>query len=257
MGVFAYRSLAEEIRRETHRTLTVIAEQKTQQIEELLDEIPHDSRVNFSGHSQLETLFAQWLSSGRRSEPLLAQMQAVAREGVRVKGSQGLAAVDAQGRTAFVPPPGRPHAARRPDCQTSCAAPAHRTGRPAPHRARPGALRCARAHRPRPAEARWVWPTLSWRADETLYPLVSAWAPCPPARQKRYLVRREEAQVRFVSPLRHHPQARALPDRGPEHPHPAAQTGRARRARHPVRRSASAARCPCWPMHRPCRAPPG
>ena len=30
MGVFAYRSLAEEIRRETHRTLTVIAEQKAQ-----------------------------------------------------------------------------------------------------------------------------------------------------------------------------------------------------------------------------------
>lgn len=86
MGVFAYRSLAEEIRRETHRTLTVIAEQKTQQIEELLDEIRTDARVNFSGHSQLETLFAQWLSSGRRSEPLLAQMQAVAREGVRVKG---------------------------------------------------------------------------------------------------------------------------------------------------------------------------
>jgi len=38
MGAFAYRSLAEEIRRETHRTLTVIAEQKRLQIEDLLAE---------------------------------------------------------------------------------------------------------------------------------------------------------------------------------------------------------------------------
>ena len=204
MGVFAYRSLAEEIRRETHRTLTVIAEQKTQQIEELLDEIRTDTRVNFSGHSQLEALFAQWLSSGRRSEPLLAQMQAVAREGVRVKGWQGLAAVDAQGRTAFVAGQAdlTPHTAliadilRRPRIEL---VDLHRTAQGQVHF---GVLAPIGPGPQGPLGVAY----LSWRADETLYPLVSTW-PVPTRTAETYLVRREEAQVRFVSPLRHHPQA--------------------------------------------------
>ena len=204
MGVFAYRSLAEEIRRETHRTLTVIAEQKTQQIEELLDEIRTDARVNFSGHSQLEALFAQWLSSGRRSEPLLAQMQAVAREGVRVKGWQGLAAVDAQGRTAFVAGQAdlTPHTAliadilRRPRIEL---VDLHRTVQGQVHF---GVLAPIGPGPQGPLGVAY----LSWRADETLYPLVSTW-PVPTRTAETYLVRREEAQVRFVSPLRHHPQA--------------------------------------------------
>ena len=204
MGVFAYRSLAEEIRRETHRTLTVIAEQKTQQIEELLDEIRTDARVNFSGHSQLEALFAQWLSSGRRSEPLLAQMQAVAREGVRVKGWQGLAAVDAQGRTAFVAGQAdlTPHTAliadilRRPRIEL---VDLHRTAQGQVHF---GVLAPIGPGPQGPLGVAY----LSWRADETLYPLVSTW-PVPTRTAETYLVRREEAQVRFVSPLRHRPQA--------------------------------------------------
>ena len=203
MGVFAYRSLAEEIRRETHRTLTVIAEQKTQQIEELLDEIRTDTRVNFSGHSQLETLFAQWLSSGRRSEPLLAQMQAVAREGVRVKGWQGLAAVDAKGRTAFVAGQAdlTPHTAliadilRRPRIEL---VDLHRTAQGQVHF---GVLAPIGPGPQGPLGVAY----LSWRADETLYPLVSTW-PVPTRTAETYLVRREEAQVRFVSPLRHRPQ---------------------------------------------------
>ena len=203
MGVFAYRSLAEEIRRETHRTLTVIAEQKTQQIEELLDEIRTDARVNFSGHSQLEALFAQWLSSGRRSEPLLAQMQAVAREGVRVKGWQGLAAVDAQGRTAFVIGQAdlTPHTAliadilRRPRIEL---VDLHRTAQGQVHF---GVLAPIGPGPQGPLGVAY----LSWRADETLYPLVSTW-PVPTRTAETYLVRREEAQVRFVSPLRHRPQ---------------------------------------------------
>ena len=200
MGVFAYRSLAEEIRRETHRTLTVIAEQKTQQIEELLDEIRTDARVNFSGHSQLEALFAQWLSSGRRSEPLLAQMQAVAREGVRVKGWQGLAAVDAQGRTAFMAGQAdlTPHTAliadilRRPRIEL---VDLHRTAQGQVHF---GVLAPIGPGPQGPLGVAY----LSWRADETLYPLVSTW-PVPTRTAETYLVRREEAQVRFVSPLRH------------------------------------------------------
>jgi PAS domain S-box-containing protein len=204
MGVFAYLSLAEEIRRETHRTLTVIAEQKTQQIEELLDEIRTDARVNFSGHSQLEALFAQWLSSQRHNEQLLAQMQNVAREGVRVKGWQGLAAVDAQGRPAFVAGQADlgPHTAliadilRRPRIEL---VDLHRTAQGQVHF---GVLAPIGSGPQGPLGVAY----LSWRADETLYPLVSTW-PVPTRTAETYLVRRDAAQVRFVSPLRHRPQA--------------------------------------------------
>ena len=204
MGVFAYRSLADEIRRETHRTLTVIAEQKTQQIEDLLGEIRTDARVTFSGHSQLEALFARWLSSPNGNDPLLAEMQTVARDGVRVKGWQGMAVLDAQGRPAFVA--GQvdlaPHTAliadvlRRPRIEL---VDLHRTSQgtvqfgvlapigPGPQ----GTLGVA---------------YLSWSAAKTLYPLVSTW-PVPTRTAETYLVRRDDAQVRFVTPLRHRAQA--------------------------------------------------
>ena len=57
VSAFGYRSLSEEIRRETHRTLAVIAEQKRQQIEGWLGEARVDAEMYFSGHSQLEALF--------------------------------------------------------------------------------------------------------------------------------------------------------------------------------------------------------
>ena len=84
-------------------------------------------------------------------------MQAVAREGVRVKGWQGLAAVDAQGRTAFVAGQAdlTPHTAliadilRRPASNWSTCT--------APPKAR-CTLACS--HPSAPAhKARWVWPT--------------------------------------------------------------------------------------------------
>src|SRR5574343_1228806 len=101
VGSFVYSSLADEIRRETHRTLTVIAEQKSQQIADLLDEIHTDARVTFAERSRGEHLFAQWLASERRDPALLADMEATARDGVRVKGWQGMALLDARGQTVF------------------------------------------------------------------------------------------------------------------------------------------------------------
>src|SRR5690606_47452 len=56
VGAFGYRSLSEEIRRETQRTLAVIAEQKRQHIEGWLAEARVDAQMVFSGHSQLETV---------------------------------------------------------------------------------------------------------------------------------------------------------------------------------------------------------
>ena len=73
VSAFGYRSLSEEIRRETHRTLAVIAEQKRQQIEGWLGEARVDAEMYFSGHSQLEALFEHWIDGERvMLETLLA-----------------------------------------------------------------------------------------------------------------------------------------------------------------------------------------
>ena len=200
MGVFAYRSLADEIRRETHRTLTVIAEQKTQQIEELLGEIRADARVNFAGHSQLEALITQWLSSDRRNQRLLAEIQNVAREGIRVNGWQGMAVMDAQGRPAFVTGQAdlAPHAdliadiLRRPRIAL---VDLHRT---AQGKVQFGVLAPIGSGPQGPRGVAY----LSWSAAETLYPLVGTW-PVPTRTAETYLVRRDGTQVRFVTPLRH------------------------------------------------------
>ena len=68
IGVVGYRYLSDEIRRETHRTLAVIAEQKRQQIEAWLGEARVDADLAFYGHSQLELLFSEW-SKGERKDP--------------------------------------------------------------------------------------------------------------------------------------------------------------------------------------------
>jgi PAS domain S-box-containing protein len=202
VGAFVYRSLADEIRRETHRTLTVIAEQKTQQLEDLLDEIRTDARVNFSTRSPAASLFAQWLDGGRRNARWLTDMQTAAREGVRVKGWQGMVVLDLSGQPVF----------------------RHGTADLAPHTA----LIAELLKRPRielvglhqttqgPVQFGVLAPIgpdpkaplglayLSWNAAETLYPLVSTW-PVPTRTAETYLVQRDQAQVRFVTPLRHHP----------------------------------------------------
>ena len=76
VGAFGYRSLSEEIRRETQRTLAVIAEQKRQHIEGWLAEARVDVRMVFTGHSQLEALFEAWLDGGRRDDAAFARDEA-------------------------------------------------------------------------------------------------------------------------------------------------------------------------------------
>ena len=50
VGLVGYRYLSDEIRRETQRTLAVIAEQKRQQIEASLTEARIDADLAFYGH---------------------------------------------------------------------------------------------------------------------------------------------------------------------------------------------------------------
>ena len=197
VGAFGYRSLSEEIRRETQRTLAVIAEQKRQHIEGWLAEARVDAQMVFSGHSQLEALFAGWVDGGRRDEVAYARMQALVEELVRLRGWQGLALIDAEGAPALV--------VGSPDLSTHAERIADVLRRPrvefvdlhedAQGRTHYGVLA------PVGVPARGV-AYLSWEAEAALYPMVEAW-PVPTRSAETYLVRRDGEGVRFLTPLRH------------------------------------------------------
>ena len=98
-GSFGYRSLSEEILRD-QRTLAVIAEQKRQHIEGWLAEARVDAQMVFSGHSQLEALFASWVDGGRRDDGgVRAHAGVLVEELVPPARLAGLALIDA-GRRA-------------------------------------------------------------------------------------------------------------------------------------------------------------
>ena len=197
VGAFGYRSLSEEIRRETQRTLAVIAEQKRQHIEGWLAEARVDAQMVFSGHSQLEALFAGWVDGGRRDEVAYARMQALVEELVRLRGWQGLALIDAEGAPALV--------VGSPDLSTHAERIADVLRRPrvefvdlhedAQGRTHYGVLA------PVGVPARGA-AYLSWEAEAALYPMVEAW-PVPTRSAETYLVRRDGEGVRFLTPLRH------------------------------------------------------
>ena len=102
IGVVGYRYLSDEIRRETHRTLAVIAEQKRQQIEAWLGEARVDADLAFYGHSQLELLFSEWSKGERKDPATLKRMQGLMEEMAKARGWAGLAVVDAEMRPAIV-----------------------------------------------------------------------------------------------------------------------------------------------------------
>ena len=102
LGAVGYRYLSEEIRRETHRTLAVITEQKRQQVEAWLGEARIDADLAFFGHSQLEVLFDQWSKGGRRDDGSLARMKSLMEAMAKARGWAGLAVVDAGAKPAFV-----------------------------------------------------------------------------------------------------------------------------------------------------------
>ncbi len=197
VSVFGYRSLSEEIRRETQRTLAVIAEQKRQQIESWLLEAKVDAEMYFAGHSQLEAMFERWVDGGRRDEAALARMRALIEELARLRGWEGVALVDAGGAPAL--------SLGAPDLSAHAALIADVLRRPrvelvdlhvdAQGRVSFGVLA------PVGAPARGV-AYLTWSARSELYPMVESW-PVPTRSAETYLVRRDEGGVRFLTPLRH------------------------------------------------------
>ena len=204
VGVAAYRYLSAEIRDETHRTLAVIAEQKREQLESWLQESSIDASLYFSGRSQVARDLADWLGGGRQDTTLLGQIRGRMEEFARVRGWRGIVVLDHDGRPIVtvgeadlggqavllreLPQQSRP---RLVDLHLDPAGDA-RYGLLAPIVSASGQTIGAAY--------------MSRKADDVLYPMVVRW-PVPTQTAETYLVRREEAGVRFLTPLRHQPQA--------------------------------------------------
>ncbi len=204
IGAFAFRLLSDDIRDETHRTLAVIAEQKRQQLEAFLAESRLEAELHFSGNALLPMLLDQWLDGGRRDEALLARMQDRLDEVMRVHGWAGVAVLDAEARPLAV--------VGEVDAREQEALAREILSRPRIesvdlHRnARGEAEYGVLAPIGLPGAAPLGVAYLVWRTDRTLYPLVESW-PVPTRTAETYLVRRDGDQVRFLTPLRHHPGA--------------------------------------------------
>ncbi|MFT3760882.1 ATP-binding protein [Thauera sp.] len=200
IGAVGYRYLGDEIRRETHRTLAVIAEQKRQHIEDRLHKAQIDAGLYFSGHSQLETLFGRWLDGGRQDGEALARMRELMQEAVVARGWAGVALIDAAGEQAFAvgDADSRAHAEAIRDVLHTPRVVLVDFYLNAQGEARYGVL----APVGRPGAAPRGVAYLTWRADETLFPMVETW-PVPTRTAETYLVRRDGGGVRFLTPLRH------------------------------------------------------
>jgi PAS domain S-box-containing protein len=204
IGAVGYRYLSGEIRDETHRTLTVITEQKRQQIEDWLNEIRIDAKLHFSGQSELVTLFGQWLEGGRKDAALLERMRIHIEEVARARSWGGLAVLDAAGRAALVVGDVdiREHDALVQDVLRRPRIELVDLYRNAKGESYVGVLAPIGASGAAPLGVAY----LTWRADQTLYPQVESW-PVPTETAETYLVRRDGERVSFLSPLRHQPAA--------------------------------------------------
>jgi len=202
IGMIGYGYMSEEVRRGTHRTLAVIAEQKRQHIENLLAEARDDAELYFSADSQLVTWLGQWLDGEQRDPALLGRMRALIDNVGRVRGWSGVVLLDTAGRPLLVAgdaelPPGVELAAdivRQPRIELIDL---HRNAQGDAYYGLLAPIRAA-------DDVVLGVAYLAWRADTTLFPLVESW-PVPTRTAETYLVRRDGDGVRFLSPLRHQP----------------------------------------------------
>ncbi|WP_157400085.1 MULTISPECIES: PAS domain-containing hybrid sensor histidine kinase/response regulator [Ramlibacter] len=200
LGVVGYRHLSEGVRRDNDRTLAVIAEQKRQQIEGVLADARMDAQLNFASHSQLENLFGRWIAGGRRDGAMQEWIRRRLVEVAEIRGWDGVLMFDASAKLALAVGQGSLaneqerilDIIRRPrielvDLHVDAAGRVHY-----------GILSPIGGAGQTPHGVAYI----SWPADSTLYPQVKSW-PVPTQTAETYLVRREGADVRFVTPLRH------------------------------------------------------
>lgn len=201
-----YAYLSGEIRRETQRTLAVIAEQKRQQLEAMLADAAVDAQLYFSGHAQLEALFDARQKGATADAALLASMRRQMADVAQMRGWSGVAVLDEAGGVVV------------------SVGEASVRGQAAPIREvlRTRRIQLVDLYRNDQGEAVYglLAPIavavpggetlgavyLTRPADQTLNPLVGSW-PVPTQTAETYLVRRDGDSVRFLTPLRHRPGA--------------------------------------------------
>ena len=204
LGSVAYGYLAEEIRRETHRTLAVIAEQKRQRIEDWLGGIRTDAELYFAEQTQFDALYRRWVDDGRSDAALMARMSDSLAQLAHVRGWKGVVLFDAAGRSVLELGDADigEHSAMVTDVLSL-------------PRIELVDLHLNRHSEPEfgmlvPVGGRGGRPNgvvyISLDARAVLYPLVESW-PVPTQTAETYLVRREDGGVRFLTPLRHQQQA--------------------------------------------------
>jgi len=202
MGEYVYSRLREEQRHEIERTLVVIAEQKRQQIESWLAQTREDTRLYFTGLAPIVQRLAAWQAGGRQDEALLTQARERILEIKEVRGWSALAVLDSRGEPMITLGPTN-YTYHAQEIQDVLAHPRllaidlhpHPNGQSEYGLLTPLTL---------PDGRLLGLAYLSWLADQTLFPLIAAW-PVPTQTAETYLVRREEEEVRYLTPLRHEP----------------------------------------------------
>ncbi|MFA7605977.1 MAG: ATP-binding protein [Rhodocyclaceae bacterium] len=200
VGSLAQRKLSEEIRRETHRTLAVIAEQKREQIEAWLHETQADAELFFGPHSEIHWLLNEWLDDPARNPALLARIEARLTHTASGRGWTGVAVVDRAGNTVVSVGDARAdvHVAQMAQIQHEPRIELVDLYLAPDGEARYGVLAPIGGAQDTPLGTVY----LTWKAKDALFPLVSTW-PVPTRSAETYLVRRNGEGVRYLTPLRH------------------------------------------------------
>lgn len=197
---YVFLSFRAEIQREVESTLTVIAEQKREQIEQWLARNRIDAESYFSGTAQIPMLLKQYLDGGRQNTDALTRMRDRMSEVANAIGASGMAVLDTEGRPLMMigKVEIQQHAALIQDLLKQPQVKLLDLARNADGAAELGQLA--------PISSRGAAPIgivdLAWKAEQSLYPLVTDW-PIPTRTADTYLVRIEGDELRFLSPLRY------------------------------------------------------
>lgn len=197
---YVFLSFRAQIQREVELTLTVIAEQKREQIEHWLARNRIDAESYFAGTAQIPALLKQYLEGGRQDADALARMRDRMTEVADAIGVSGMAVLGLDGRPLMMigKVEIQQHAALIQEILQQPQVKLLDFARNADGLPQLGQLA--------PISSRGAAPIgiidLAWNAEQSLYPLVTHW-PIPTQTADSYLVRIEEGELRFLSPLRY------------------------------------------------------